>query len=289
MSQTAEQLRELVANYNDCVTTATNKERAQMEDAIWVYHQNMVGGGGRITGAKREWLDSILGGGPGQYEYRGSLHNAGSDVDVIWAAVEAGTVSLSAGARVLRDARRLVRKKETTLREAVVQELKNAPSASKPVEQVAVKEPSSSEKTVAQQHAVKFNLAVRNLAAEHIKVTLEDVDIFVRDTLLSDFFTQLDSVLQDFAANIRSHKRQQKGIALSTIGQTRFKQACEVLCIECKFGKRLDMRKARKNYSRLVKDLHPDLGGGNETEQYQAVVNAWRILQDYERQTGKKV
>jgi hypothetical protein len=129
----------------------------------------------------------------------------------------------------------------------------------------------------------KFHAQLRLLTTKFIDARLEGLDPSIKKDLSRDFEYELRVCYEDLLAKIQRHRKDLKQDD-SDVSFSEVRQACECLDIPVpKRGEEVDMLDARTRYRKLAARFHPDRNGGDHklVRQYQAVNEAWQIIQRY--------
>lgn len=128
---------------------------------------------------------------------------------------------------------------------------------------------------------------VMKLAKQYVDTELAAVEPADRLAIARDFAHDFRVAYEELLRKVRRYRRDVR--EASKVSLAEMVAACECLGVKLPTtGMLPDMRVARESHRRLSTQLHPDRRQGNHdssiVQQYTAVQEAWRVLQDYERQ-----
>jgi len=140
----------------------------------------------------------------------------------------------------------------------------------------------------------RFFQQIRNLTESFIIKKLVEVDPSIRKEITDEFEISIRDTFDQLTKRINKNRRdvnKEKKDEIDRIGKTRFTNACEALSMSGVFGKPIDLKVAKKHKLYRLRDLHPDLHGGNMSEvqknEYTAVIEAYDLLERYNEQFNK--
>lgn len=306
------QLDTLMAEYRGKRETLTHREKAQLEWRIWRLMKAIIGPGVTKEYEKRDWLQTEFGGTTSEYDSRAQLWNYGVWVEPLWKRIEEGlpirtailmcrrvkNAAANSGeglgvvlARELEAYDKLEHRRQT--KDGRVFRAK-APYSKPPSKPPAANGPA---KFSAPRPAYKppmplpvpiknskdFMYQARELVDELAAATLPNIDDYIVSELKTDLLEWIKQGWDEFRRKSNFHRADAKREKLAKIGATRFRQACEVLGLKATFGKTFEKSKLRKCYVTRVSPLHPDKNNGSHAlqQEYEAVVDAYRLLTDY--------
>lgn len=265
-----------IAAYKAGAHQLSEQQKAMLEDELWQLKLSMAGSGFSKKVERRDWICEVLGVKTGQSSDRAALFRAGAAADPIWDAIAAGELSLPSGYDVLRQARKFFPKSDLA---AAVKRVLN--------KDVAEEVPEPEEDAGARSG--RFYLKIRKMIEVNTRQQLEGADEFTVQKIVGDFDKLLAAEFTALGGEIYRLKMRDKKDAIDKIGHTRFKQACQILCIEdASFSKPIDTKLLRNRYKIVLKATHTDHSGTRETEgAYQAVVEAYQVLTQFNQQFEK--
>lgn len=132
----------------------------------------------------------------------------------------------------------------------------------------------------------KFRALLHTLTKTFVDNRLSVLEDSVRKDLIRDFEFEIRVIYEDLLKKINTHRRD-LGMSLDIITFGTARQACEVLGVVVpKKGWRVDAIAARRAHRKLAAQYHPDRNGGSDrlVAQYQAVNEAWEVIQNYNEQ-----
>ncbi len=284
-------LDELEAQYS---AEMTQKERASLEADIWsrvpkeirvlTKHTGLVG-----------YMQDRFETPQSKARARQFLHSAGPAADPLWERVE-GDMTLHSALQIMQSARERAENGED-LAFAVqncIAEYDNFGYASKSPDGKIVRRrlpgsnsppPAASDPTPGGRAFWSF---LRTHVMEYIKTRLPDADQHTRDGVIRRFEVDLNVLLVDLQKEISKAPKQ--GLkATIAVSRKSIIQACIALNMKPpKVGQPVDMETARLQRRRHARAYHPDSHGGSEAtrEQYQAVIEAFKLLETYNESLG---
>jgi len=278
-------LNELIQFYRGNNKTLSERRKADIEYEIWNIHSRIVGKGVSKARVKRDWLCDKLGGGPGQYEQRASILNAGVWTDPLWERMETTSMSLSTASLLCRKARNTARTEGIKFKDALVIVLEAYDTGKQPTKSKAktyTNGSSSLKESVDDPR--KFNKRVTELAEAYLSSRLEGVEPFYAEQAKTEFLYWIADAVKDLSQQVNKLRADAKKVALANIGRIRFEDACMTLSISGTFKKPVDLRKAKKRMKQRIHELHPDRTGLEDiavVNELDAVRNAYETLEIY--------
>lgn len=272
--------------------TKTQRELARIESRLWEGREDDV------ELPRRTWLPRIVGTAMPQrnIELRATLDAAGAAAIPLWERVDNGgstSIGIHTAARLLREARERALRTKTTLALSVLHglaEFDAAPmvtrSAGGHVVRRIVREPDAkplrASTRMPHDAAGRFWSSLREQATEYLIAQFTesnpDADPIVVERLVSEFARDLKVLTDEHQGKIKRAIGSNHG---AEIKRARMISACRTLSIDPpKPGKRVDLGLANKRKKMLARAYHPDSGTG-ATDQYQAVLDAYAVLEQY--------
>lgn len=291
-------LEQLVHRYQAELSSLSNRQKAVIEQDIWF----LLGPYKRKEMDRRKTLSLILGGSHQDYEQRFILLNAGEAGAPFWSRLDSGEMSLYTAVRLYREAKSRAHRSRTGLPEAVIYVLaeydalpvsylpgggfvrkKTAKKIPRPVTPPPRKPVTESSKA--------FFVAVRQLASDYLAMRLKGLDEIVAEKLWREFEAELNALLEEFAKKVYRTNLAERRIheAETEVNRPLIVKACRILCMDPpRPGAPIDRAHAKKNKAKLVRLYHPDAHGGDESmrPQYEAVLEAWSVVERYVEQHG---
>jgi len=260
---------EAIADYKARAPSLSWRERTRLESEIF----NQLP---PPRPRRAAFLRSALRVGGYEAEHRLTLERAGVAADPLWQLVEEGLKPDKAVAH-LRKAQAITKKRGIPLAQAVRAVL-SGPAA--PKQRKTDSGPSKRFFSEAEELVQRF-------VAESLKDA--DPDPAVHDRIVQDFLGALRIGYDDMRRALGIAKGY-KGAPVARVGRDSFRQACEVLGVDARFGDALAWREVQRAFKQRAAPLHPDRQGGSRgTEaEYRAVCDAYEILKNYhERFNGE--
>lgn len=267
---------------------ASHKELAEQEALIWSTALVIHCGKPKRKG---NWFAERFGGTCQEYEHRAALYNLKSQK--LWDRIESGmayasVMNISREARKLRDEQKLdihqaidMLLKKYDEADAVTLTSPNGRTFRRPLQKN--KKQKVTEQTTEKQFSQEFARQIRKLTDEFASNTLEGVDEYHAMKTKQEFVDWVNAGIKDFLHKINNLKKDAKKQKLAKIGALKFSQACEILGINGKYGKPIDLLQVKKRTHERARRLHPDANNGNDAmiQEYQAVMEAREILESY--------
>lgn len=103
--------------------------------------------------------------------------------------------------------------------------------------------------------------------------------------LIAQLVNQFDAELRSMCTVFQTKVNYTKKTRSPKTERSHLVAACHVLAMDPpKLGQRIDMARAKRQKNRFVRMYHPDVNQGSEQkrDQYESVIQAWRILEEYE-------
>ena len=309
------QLDGLMAEYRARRDKLTQREKAQTEANIWRLMKSIIGPGVTKEYEKRDWLKAEFGGTTAEYDDRAQIWRYGAWADPLWKHIDEKGLPLHTAILISRRVKNLAANSGASLVTVLAQELENYESSGyrvqtkdgrvfrakrpyqKPPPSLDLRAPTKftpprpTYKTpVPVKNSKDFMAQARDLVDELAAATLPSIDEYIVSELKTDLLEWIKQGWDEFRRKSNFHRADAKREKLAKIGATRFRQACEVLGLKATFGKTFEREKLRKCYVKRVTPLHPDKNNGSHERQheYEAVVDAYRLLCDYLDQMKEK-
>jgi hypothetical protein len=292
MSQ--EKMDQLMQQYSQTKLTLSEKQKAELEREIWFQYSTAKGRGFSKETPRRSWFQSHFGGTKKEYQDRSVLMNAGPWVEPIWQRIESG-LPVSTALNLIKISKNKAASSGSSNEDALKKALEEYDSIKYTCRNAAGKEfkrnapyKENCDKPGSIGDSSEFFRQIRTLTEEFLNVRLVGIDPYLAEQAKTEFVEWIKQGYEDLRKRIMRHRRDAKQEVMAKIGRTRFVQSCEVLGIRATFGKPIDLNKAKKAKFNRVKNLHPDKNDGSHAlqEEYQAVIKAYNLLEDYARQTG---
>lgn len=323
MESQNQELETLIELYKEEKLKLPDKEKARLEEEIWVLAKGSAGLRADYNPYyRRDWLTKVFGGGPSEYDNRMYLLRVGDAAEELWERIANQSLKLGAAALLLRNAKASVHKSGKSLKgeiSALLISNQDPVTAAKVVpEIVEVKElkrkkvvrkthvdketrqsaeiikqsveksaPGVSSRQVSSREFVsKIEAVCNEFAREHLG---DGVDEFIAKGIISEFVWWGRVAFDIMRQSIKQLKEDTRKDRLDKVGRTKFAVACEVLGISrAVFGKDIDLNKAKKRMFTRAAQLHPDRHNGIVSEamkaEYDAVNSAYAILVHYTEQ-----
>ena len=285
---------QLIEQYKQTKTTLTEKQKSELEREIWFQYSLGKGRGFTKDIGQREWFRNKFGGTAKEYQDRASLINAGSWVEPLWQKLDSG-LAISTAINLMRKARNFAAASGFSYENGLKKALEEYESLRLICHNSSGKEfrksapfSKSKSKTGPVDNSGEFFRQVKILTEELLNVKLMGVDSYLAEQTKTEFLDWIKEGYENLKKSIYKQRNDMKKENMAKIGRTRFAQACEVLGIQSAFGKPINLHKVKKAKFFRVKPLHPDKNSGSHAhqEEYQAVIEAYNLLEEYARQIG---
>lgn len=282
---------QIVAEHREATRAgATHRALAEIENRLYESFERDV------SGAAIRFLPraaGMLGHPEGRLRARYEIRREATVVaEQLWDRIESGNLTLFTAAHLLRRARRRRKCERIPYEDAVGRELechdaelarlvKPVPEASGHEATRYDKEPTVEADTGAFMRRVRIELW------SHIASLLgSDVPEIAREELREDFARDLDSLLEGVRAKA-GRLRRENG---KPISRARLRGALRKLHLDPpKRGQLPDLKAARRQQRILARQYHPDHSAGDTTAQYQAVIEAYDIVDQYVRENRRRM
>jgi hypothetical protein len=243
----------------------------------------------RKTAKKQEWLGKIFDVSAYDITMRESLRYA---PESLIALVEEGLVMRSAFI-MLKEARQLSARKQITIQaamEIVITTYKSGPRRysddktwfwTKPTLAKAASS-RAKVKSVEESDSVRTLWATIRSALAQIatKKAGEEMSPLVLEEASAWFEKELQRVVDGFTTRIRKNKKKQ----VVEVNRMQYANACKVLgIVPTDVGEEIDVEVAKAAKKSLARRYHPD-GGGESTEKYQQIIEAYETVDLYAEQ-----
>ena len=273
-----------------------NLELAELESQMWTLKRKGDGPGGTKVekGERRDWFQTIFGGGTAQYDFRGLIYNAGEWAWSVFELADSGKCGLHTASRVITLARQYSRRNQITPQDALTFLLTEFNGSVTSLEKIAQAPPpiiattQNKEETGSLQNVFKHR--VLNAGREYLRKSLGPaVSDIVRSRLEEDFSASLQVLIDDVRSSVSKVQRQTRQEVIHKVNRADLAWACEVLGLgTIRYGQDIDLKKCRRLRMHRLRDLHPD-NNPSDTEgqktakaaEYQNVNNAFEVVEAY--------
>jgi hypothetical protein len=302
-------LDELIETYQERLRDKDNppgsQELAELEDEIWNAHKLMEGVGTtkKEGGERRDWFTSKFGGRSTDYERRSTLWNAGQWAWVCFEKIDKEVYNYNSATHLLRAVKQVARNTGAPmsevmrvavdlfdgthmrtlegLEEAVVKRGKKAPSTTKVVSETG---PYSPNPTASSK---EFKARIQKVVHEYLEHLFRKnpVTDYYKGQLEDEFMASIDVTVDELRKNIQSSKRYARNEILTSVNQSDFELACEVLGLTLLYGDPIDAKTERlitRRFQSRAGALHPDAKPG-ERDEFELVVKAHETMKQYVR------
>lgn len=290
-----ENFNELAKEYRQKKALLSQKELAEYEHQLWSLYVLNIPKGSRPQ--RRDWLKEEFGGTNYDYEIRATLLAAGVNADVLWGRIRQG-MPLRTALRLFREAKKLSVSSNVTLFDALNKQLQDYDSLSavsvtldgRVIKRKEIGAKPSSKPVEFPSNIKLLKQNVRALIDKYLE-SFADLDSFRLKEIRKEAIEWIEDGLDTFNRKLYKLKSDDKEEQLIKIGKTRFTQAVEILGLSPSqyiFGKPIPLKNAKRSFFKRIGPLHPDKNeGSREKEQeYQAVIDAYRLLEQYAEQFG---
>lgn len=277
----------------------TQKEKAKVEYELWRHttveerQERRIFFMARLLDTKPTFIDCRL-----------RLLQAGDSVNLLWARVDSDDISLGMAATMLTDARKVQKHMGGTLATALEHFLREYDSW--PVRRVGGAtngrlvhyKPISSFSAVSQRKSkqgkrkdpdLAFWGKMRMLLQTFIARRLEDADPLIASSMVGEFERELKVLVTSWTSKLQRAQQRAASSTVLLVTQNKVTRACAVLGIDPpKKGQLVDMVMAQRKKRLLAKTYHPDAAGDGMRAQYEAVLEAYSVLEDYQEMLQQK-
>lgn len=279
MAFSSEELADLVQRHREC---RTEYERVHCENEIWA--MTTLEDRQPYKSKRVMFFWNILGKTESKYVYlcRGNLHDA---PDSLWKVADAkgwapGTTSVTNSAIRLR---------------AKVDKISMDEAATLVLAELDTKIPNSRQASYLQRpravpaqsdpKGIKAQwTALRALIGTIVTAQAADLSDMARLELLTSLENDVQQAIAGFAQRIKVYRRRAGNEKVELITRKQVEDACEFLHMnDPEVGQPVNLKQAKTQMRRLVRLEHPDTGSGN-TENYNAIMKAFVVLEGYNKQ-----
>lgn len=276
----------------------TQQAKARLEERLW----SLAPPETRKGVVRRDWLAATLG-----REQTGSLFALISRQSllgapqILWDRVNAGSMSLDAAARLWRYTKAELRRQvgadpvklvveALAIHDARPRRKNGTVRGSSKLTSRVAHEPLSRSSQVGTSSRAAWN-RLRDVLGEIVdaKFIRKNVDATParRAAVMTYIESEIDSVIQGVDHRIRFFVR--GALEDAEITRRQVLDACKVLTMEPPSpGVEADLGLARRQKRRLAEAYHPDKVGDSLRDQYQAVIEAFSVLEIYNKQVAQK-
>lgn len=277
----------LVAAWN---ATQSNKRKAQIETLLWSTAPLAERQAFKL---RRLWLLSFIETSTHDLDGRLRLQGGNPFADALWARVDSGEFSARMAALRLTEARELAKQDNLSLEVALSRMLAEYDTWPKRMDTsgrlVGLRPRSSLGAKSRRMNARKTPVAaqdfwgqMRELLRDYLTKRLAGIDPIQAVRLTTEFEGDLRVMTDSWGGKIIRAKANGIDKAVVLVSQNKVSRACTILRMDPpKRGKPADLSKARSNKRKLAKQYHPDVAGAGLREQYEAVLNAYTTLEDF--------
>jgi hypothetical protein len=298
----AQELEHLVAQYQANKDTMSEQLKAEMERALWA----LAPAEEKKTIERRTWIFNKLGVDKWTTENRSSILGCGEAAEPLWERIESKQLLVSTAAKIAREAKKGVCKGlslEKAIDEAlkhydqlpVVSLINGIPSRkSRPRGDMKLENMGAAIKAEAEEGPRDLFENIRTAAGKYIATRLQGLDQAAASKLATHFERDLKILIEEFRRKVevvRGREKNTVAVVSEALSRSKVAEACQTLCIPApRFGQPVDMVLAGRKKRQLAGLYHPDThGGSNDTvEQYDAVLKAYALLEEYAEQQQPK-
>jgi len=291
---------ELIAKYKPLWDTLSEREKGLAEKEIWEACDRSV----RKRWRRRNYLAVNISRTEAQVQVRETLINAGEVAEDLWRRIDAGTILPRTAQKLLCRAKERAGKGET-LQSAVDQLL--AVYDSLPVVKTAdgrefrrrnpsdlprPEHPKPKKRGKKDEDSRRFVFTqIRELVGTYMADRFEGLDPIMAERLWMDFGKQLNALLNEFQGRVYRHAKSERETQnlLAQISRRVLIEACHTLRMDPpRVGAPVNMTIAKRQKRTLARVYHPDANAGDHsmTSQYDEVVKAFDLIEQYNRQIG---
>jgi hypothetical protein len=266
---------------------AKHFEKLKISDELW-QRANQDDPGLKSNVKKKEWISKTLGLSPYEIEMREALRFA---PEILITLVEEGMVMRSA-VLMLREARDLSTQKGQPLQsamESVITIYKAGTRRYTADNEWTMIKPSLSRvaagttvEDVEESDTVKSMWStIRNAVVQiSLKKAGNEIDPLALEEANGWFEKEIHRVIDGFTTRIRKNKKKE----IVEINRMQYANACKVLgIVPTEVGEEIDVEVAKAAKKSLARRYHPD-AGGESTEKYQQVIEAYETVDLYAEQ-----
>jgi hypothetical protein len=301
-----ESLKELLRNRyaaGDGSKPSVQKELAFEERRAWTLQKLYLQERGDNLPRKEKWFESLGVNAQITAMVRSNLLSAGEWVDSLWLKVHDGKMPIRVAYKLALRAKKLAKDNGLEQDVALTNVLESyyadtyearspkggttrrkmpRPREDQPLDYI---DPDTWDPDV--ENSRKFRSLLNTLTTAFVDHRLEELDESVKRDLVRDFEFEVRVTYEDLLRKISGFRKELGMTGMDTITFSTAKQACEVLGVEPpKKSEQVDAITARRAHRKLASQFHPDRNGGSEklVAQYQAVNEAWEVIQQYNEQ-----
>ncbi len=277
------ELAALISQYKSKVDP-TEREKALLERDMWLFATPEV----RRSTERKKWLQAILGA-ESSYPYlkRAELLNAEPATLPLWKHIDERTMTPSRAMETFRQAKLTAATEDLPLAKALEIELdkynrlphvyhvEGGYTIRKPSPEVVSKR--EGKKKPGAIDPKEFYSELKKRSAEFLLSRLGDnVDQLTVNRLTSEFNADLKSLFDEWQPKLNRIK----SASSWTPERPAIIKACRTLMMDPpKPGTPVDLAKAKKQKKKLARVYHPDVSAGETSGAYQAVMEAYDILE----------
>jgi len=275
----------------------SEREKARVEELLWmstgVTEREALRDEGKANHGRYKWVAKLVGAPEYDVACRARLSGGNPDIDELWSRIEKKEFSLGMAMRKLMDARKVKKRENTSLHEAVsrlLAEYDTWPKRREGMYMVGIK-PSTSfsrvrvsekKRKVSSNDDRAFWAQLRELLEGFVQRRLENVQPHIRDTFIGEFERELKVLTASWSGKLERVKNRGTDTTVLLVTRAKVTKACGVLNMDPpKPGKPVDMKFAQSRKRVLAKTYHPDVSP-HTRDQYEAVLEAFAVLEDYE-------
>jgi hypothetical protein len=300
-------LDDLIQKYRDRIADKKSppgsRELAEMEDEIWELRKRIEGSGTTKTaaGERRDWFSTQFGGSAVPYEKRGTILRAGKWAWICFERIDSGVYNYSSATYLIRHVKNIFRR--TAINPQIVMDkavemfdgtnksianLENVVRPKRTTPSPKVNE-SAAYSSSANASSKEFRARMNHVVASYLEHIFQQnpVHDFYRGQLEDDFMASIDVLIDELRKKIQSSKRFARNEIVTTVSQSDFELACEVLGLSLVYGDSIDDKTERlitRRYQRRAGELHPDKNPGSAArDEYQNVNEAYETMKSYVR------
>jgi hypothetical protein len=293
----------LVELYKRDAHALSQLELAKREKEIWskIREQKLQG-----TRTRPEILSILLGGTTYQIGNRQYVLAGGAVADVLWKRIDQKTLTLSAARKILLEAKRAAHSSGEPVDAVMARVLKRYDELPftmqrsdgtvyrrakfKTVKKNVIKNRLSTKQLLRESANDESVWAIiRREMNEFLASKIKNSGSILIDEITREFEIALRQLIGEFRHKVRSAEAVDKSwLTTTSISQEEMESACAILKIDPPLdGGPVDLHVANQMKKRLARAYHPDVHGETTREQFEAVLRAYDVLEEYNGQFEK--
>ena len=248
---------------------SSQREKAVFEEQMWWLSSPEE----RRTTNRLKWLSHKVGDSQGICEARSKLREAPPEM---WDYIAEHGVSLGMAVRIYSDSLHLMKAEGLSFKGALV--VASKPRASlKPAGRKSGKVGGASREGPSKGDWAKLYSVVDDIA----QARMLELSEFDRRDLCEDLKRRIQANVKLFCGKVQRKRAGETQVSLVRLYQ-QVRQACTALQIDLpEYRKLVDLKAAKRKKLALVALHHPDSNSAGDTDAYQAVIEAYDVLDSY--------